>query len=173
MTTQTKEVTRDQLLQEAAEAAELEQALVDQIANLPGRIAEARQAAKSRYNVMFAERLAGSTTEPVLDMSEAEQIAATEPELREKAKAQGIVKLRALAAVHLYDGSQHSETFENLGKPLGSLELQAARVNNDLKAVRNARMTAARKRDESLDLARQYDRAAALHESDPNPVVRM
>ncbi len=171
---QTAETTREKLLRDAAEAEQLERALVDQLNNLPGRVAEARHAARSRYNVMFAERMAGrSTDQPVMDMSEAEAIAAQEPELKAKAKEAGLKKLRLRAAVHHHDAAAHTATFDKLGEPLAELEQQHAKVANDLKAVRNARMTAARRRDEASGLAHQYERAAALHEQARDPIVRM
>ncbi len=171
---QTAETTREQLLREAAEAEQLERALVSQLDNLPARVAEARHAARSRYNVMFYERMAGrSTDQPVMDMSEAEAIAAQEPELKAKAKEAGLKKLRLYAAVAYHDEQVHRETFEKLGEPLADLEAQHAKVSSDLRAVRNARTTADRKASESFGLAKQYERALALHEQARDPIVRM
>lgn len=172
--TTTKQLSREDLLQQAREAEAEEVAYLDQLSNIGPRVREAKRDAEGRFAVQNAERLSGrSTDEPKLDFSEAQSILNGESAVREKAKQAGIVKLRALAAVHEHDGSQHAATFENLGEPLADLEAQKTRIENDYRAVHFARMTAARKRDAALDLARQFGRAAALAESASEPIRRM
>ncbi len=172
--TDTKPNTREKLLQDAAEAEALEQALVAQLRNLPARVAEAKRAAESRFNVATYELRSGRSNHvPTLDYSEAEAIEAQEPELKAKAKEAGLKKLRLRAAVARSEAAAHTETFEKLGEPLADLEQQHARITNDLRAVRNARQTAYRKASEASGLAHQYERAATLHEQARDPVVRM
>ncbi len=170
----TKQLSRDELLQQAHEAEVEERALLDQLNNIPSRVAEAKRAAESRFRVMNMKRLSGeSTDEPVLDFSEAQSILDSEEEIKREAKAAGITKLRAYAALHRHDAEQHRATFDSLGEPLESLELQAKRVNNDLRAVRNARMTANKKHEQAWVTAQEYERAAAYAENASDPIRRM
>lgn len=174
MTTQTKEVSRDQILSEAAEAAELERSLVDQLNSLPGRYAEARQAAISRFNVARGYLLAGHTTEvPSLDLSEAQAILDSEADLKSRAKQAGLTKLRMFAAYHRVEAQEHQETYESLAPALDDLEQQHARISNDLKALRNARATVHKRHQVSWQEALSYERAATFAEQAPDPFVRM
>lgn len=170
----TKQLSREDLLQQAHEAAELERSLVDQLNSLPGRYTEARQSAISRHNVARGYLLAGQTTEvPTLDLSEAQAILDSEAEIREKAKAAGLRKLRLHAAFHRVEAQEHQETFDSLAPALEDLEQQHARISNDLKALQNARATVYKRHQVAWSEALSYERSAALAEQASDPFVRM
>ncbi len=174
MTTKTNEVTREQLLEQARGAEQRELDLVARLNAIPGRIAEARELARQRFNVATMELRNGRSTHvPTLDYSEAEAIAESEPELKAKAKAAGLRRFRLYAAVHRHDEQVHRETYEKLAAPLAELEEQARRVNNDLKAMQDARATVDKRRRESWIQALQYERSATLHEQSDAVVRRM
>ncbi len=174
MTTHTTEVTREQLLERAREAEHEERALLDQLDSIPARVAEAKEAARQRYSVMYMEKLAGrSTDEPYYDWSAAEAIAATEPELRANAKAAGLRKLRLYAAFHRDVERERREILEKLAEPLADLEEQERRIKNDLQAVRQAQHSADARRKEALRQALSYERAATFHEQQDRPIRRM
>ncbi len=174
MTTRTSEVTREKLLTQAREAEQREIDLVNRLNAIPGRIAEARELARQRFNVATMELQNGRSTHvPTLDYSEAEAIAESEDDLKVKAKAAGLRKLRLYAAVHRHDEQVHRETYEKLAAPLAELEEQHARITNDLKALQNARATVDKRSRESWSQALQYERAATFHEQQDHPIRRM
>ncbi len=174
MTTKTTEITREKLLQQAREAEAEERALLDQLDSIPARVAEAKEAARQRYSVMYMEKVAGrSTDEPYYDWSEAEAIAGTEPELKANAKAAGLRKLRLYAAFHRDVERERREILEKLAEPLADLEEQQRRIQNDLQAVRQAQQGAERRRSEAWREALSYERAAAHHEQQDHPIGRL
>ena len=170
----TQQVTRSQLLEQAREAEQEERALLDQLDSIPARVAEAKEAARQRYSVMYAEKLAGhSTEEPYFDYSGAEAIAATEPGLKAEAKAAGLRKLRLFAAFHRDVERERRDVLEKLAEPLADLEEQERRIKNDLQAVRQAQQGAENRRVEALRQALSYERAATFHEQQQHPIKRM
>ncbi len=99
MTTKTSKITREQLLKQAQEAEQREIDLVNRLNAIPGRIAEAKREAESRFNVATMELRSGRSTHvPTLDYAEVQAIAESEPELKAKAKDAGLRRLRLYAA---------------------------------------------------------------------------
>lgn len=170
----TKQLSRQELLDQAHEAEAEEVAHLDQLSNIGPRVREAKRAAEGRFYVQNAEKLAGrSTDEARLDYSEAQSILDGEAEIKENARRAGIRKLRLYAALHNHEAEAHRATFEGLAEPLESLELQKTKIDNDLRAVRNARMTANKKHGQAWGQAQEYSRAAAFAESASEPIRRM
>ena len=174
MKEKTQQVTREGLVEKAREAERREADLIARLNALPGRVAEAKREAESRFNVATHELRAGRTNiVPTLDYSEAQAIAGNEEEIAREAKEAGLLKLRLFAALHRHDEAAHADTFEKLGPVQEDLEAQYAKITTDLRATRDARATSAKKRDDAMGLAMQYERAAALHEQADNPIRRM
>lgn len=170
----TTSFTREHLLEKAREAEAEERIHLDRLSNIGPRVAEARRAAEGRFYVQNAEKLAGrSTNEPMLDYSEVSSIQDSEAEIKENARQAGIRKLRLYAALHNHEAEQHRATFESLGEPLESLELQKAKIENDYLAVRNARLTAHRKHELAWGEAQSYSRAASYAENASEPIRRL
>ncbi len=170
----TQQITREELLAQAREAEQEERALFDQLNSIPARVAEAKEAARQRYSVMYMEKVAGrSTDEPYYDWSEAEAIAGTEADLRAEAKAAGIRRFRLYAAFHRDVERERREILEKLAEPLRDLEEQERRIKNDLLAMRAAQTSADRRRREAFREALSYERAAALHEQQDHPIRRL
>lgn len=174
MTQQSTEVTRAQLLEQAREAELLEEALIGQLNSLPFRIAEAKREADSRFNVATYELRSGRSNHvPTLDYSEATAIAEAEADLKERAKLAGLDKLRLNALAHRMEQQEHNAVDEALAEPEAELEREYSRIGEELKEVRAARATAARRRGEAMSLAMQYERAASLAAQDDRVFRRM
>lgn len=168
------EEAQQRLAQEAREAEQEELVLVDRLAALPGRYKEAREAAISRYNVARGYLLAGHTDEvPALDLSEAQAVLDSEAELKEAAKEAGLRKLRFWEEFYRNEANRQTALYEALGAPLADLQAQAAKVNNDLKAVEQARYGANARRKAANTQAHQYAQAIRAHEQSDNPIRRM
>ncbi len=174
MTTHTTGITREKLLDQAREAEQEERALLDQLNSIPARVAEAKEAARQRYSVMYMEKVAGrSTDEPYYDWSEAEAIAGTEEELKTSAKQAGIRRFKLFAAYWRDVERERREVLEALSEPLRDLEEQEQRIKNDLQAIRAAQSSADRRRSEAYREALSYERAAAHHEQQDHPIRRL
>ncbi len=172
---ETQKFSREQLVQMAEEAADREAAYIAQLNNLPFRLAEARREADSAFNIAtWALQRGESTHVPALDLSHVQSIKESEPELKEKAFHAGLDKLRLYQLVYERDQREHTEAVEALEEPLRELEEQYARVGEELKKVREARMTADKKASEAFGRANQYRRAWEIHQQMPNnPIRRM
>lgn len=169
----TNEMTARELREQAHEVAQLEAELVAQLDNLPFRVAEAREAARQRYAVMYHDRMAGrSTEEPYWDYSEAEAIEASRDDIATRAKQYGIDKFDLTARAYRLDAQEHQEAYDSLGEPERELEREYARVGEELKKVREARGTADSRRRAAVREAVSYERAAAFHRQSDDPQAR-
>lgn len=172
----THQITKEELLERAAECEREEVALVDQIASLPARVAEATAEARSAYNVQFYYWQHGERDKPpVLEelMSEADALMQSEASLKAEAREKGLRKLEYRERYYKLVAQEETARRDALNEPLSDLEEQIAKVTNDLAAVQNARGACEKRRRDANNQAVQFTQALRFHRAESEPRVRM
>ena len=173
---ETQQITKQELLERAAEYEREEVALVAQVASLPARVGEAIAEAKSAYNVAHHYWQKGERDKPpVLEelMGAADALQQSEASLKAEAREKGMKKLEYRELYYRLVAQEEQAKSDALQQPLQDLREQMEKIKRDLSLVENARSGCERRKQDAEIEAMQYEQALRFHRAESEPRVRM